>query len=188
MAEAALLTPFFLTLLFGMLEFGGAFRDYLTLANATSIGARQAAIRGNATDADWWILKSIKDASQAMPWSQVQQVVIYNADPPAAGSAPLNAPPAACLTSGQPGVCNTYSAGDLASFPSTESLAWQQGTATDQGNWTGANRYVLVAPPGPDYVGIYVKVVHLWITGLFGSSKTLTNNTTSQLEPQKLSS
>ena len=37
-AEAALLTPFFITLLFGMLEFGGAFRDYLTLANGTSPG------------------------------------------------------------------------------------------------------------------------------------------------------
>jgi len=187
-AEAALLTPFFITLMFGMLEFGGLFRDYLTLANTTAAGARQAAIQGNVTDADYWILKSIKTASGAMPWSQVQQVIIYKANPPSAGSAPLNAPPSACLTGGQSGVCNTYSASDLAAFPATESLSWQQGTATDQGNWPASSRYVLVASPGPDYVGVYVKVLHPWITGLFGTNVTLTNNTTGQLEPQKLSS
>ena len=52
-AEAALLTPFFITLLFGMLEFGGAFRDYLTVANASAAAAREGAIQGNNSTADW---------------------------------------------------------------------------------------------------------------------------------------
>ena len=45
-AESALLVPFFVLLLFGMLEFGGAFRDYLTLSNGATTGARQAASPG----------------------------------------------------------------------------------------------------------------------------------------------
>ncbi|MGZ4729871.1 MAG: TadE/TadG family type IV pilus assembly protein, partial [Acidimicrobiales bacterium] len=59
-AESALLVPFFVLLLFGMLEFGGAFRDYLTLSNAASTGARQAGIQGNAASADWNIILAVK--------------------------------------------------------------------------------------------------------------------------------
>ena len=40
----------------------------------------------------------------------------------------------------------------------------------------------------PDYVGVYVKITHPWITGLFGSNLTMTSNNVTQLEPQKLTS
>src|SRR5215204_6217762 len=70
-AESALLVPFFVLLLFGMLEFGGAFRDYLTLSNAASTGARQAGIQGNSASADWNIILAIKEASGAMPLGQI---------------------------------------------------------------------------------------------------------------------
>ena len=43
-AEAAILTPLYIVFIFGILEFGGAFRDYLTLNNASGAGAREASI------------------------------------------------------------------------------------------------------------------------------------------------
>src|SRR4051794_27354160 len=76
-AESALLVPFFVLLLFGMLEFGGAFRDYLTLSNGATTGARQAAIQGNNASADWNIILAVKDSMRAMPLSQIKRIVIY---------------------------------------------------------------------------------------------------------------
>jgi len=182
MAEAALLTPFFITLVFGMLEFGGAFRDYLTIANGTSQGARQAAIQGNVSTADWYILHTVVTATSAMPMSQINYIVIYKA------GANVTGPPSGCLTAGSAANnCNRYSPTDLANLgtASTPPVNWLANTP-DSGSWPAANRVVTVTGP-PDWIGIYINTTHPWITGLFGSDITLTNNTVTQLEPQKLS-
>jgi Flp pilus assembly protein TadG len=191
-AEAALLTPFFITLMFGMLEFGGAFRDYLTVSSSTSAAARQAAVQGNAPYADWYILHTIVTASAAMPLSQINYVVIYKAN--ATGTSP----PAGCLTSGSTGsgapsynsACNRYTNADLLTAVGTAPpTSWTtSGPYAPSQNWPSTQRYVLLASPGPDYVGVYINATHPWITGLFGSTITMTNNTVAQIEPQKLSS
>ncbi len=190
-AEAAFLTPFFVTLIFGMLEFGGAFRDYLTSSTGTVNGARTAAIWGNDAGTDWYVLSNIVTATGAMPLSQIQQVIIYKATGTSTG------PPAGCLAAK---TCNTYSQADLQDLgtgttPPTTPLGanWAAGTHADQNTWIATTRDVLASDPttnpdGPDFVGVYIKVIHPWITGLFGSSITLTSNTVSQLEPQKLAS
>jgi hypothetical protein len=36
---------------------------------------------------------------------------------------------------------------------------------------------------GPDYVGVYVRFDHQWMTGLFGSTKTVTDITVMRIEP-----
>ncbi len=38
----------------------------------------------------------------------------------------------------------------------------------------------------PDYVGVYVEVLHPWVTGLFGQNVTLSDTSVTQLEPQKV--
>ncbi len=180
-AEAALLTPFFITLLFGLLEFGGAFRDYLTVANASAAAAREGAIQGNSATADWQILHSIQVASAAMPFSQILSVVIYK------GSATASKPLSTCTSAG---TCNTYTAADLASAKAcgiTPCGGWATNTYTAETTWLSTTRNVLVNGP-PDYVGIYITVNHPWITGLFGHSITLTSNNVAQIEPQKLTS
>src|SRR4051812_1775817 len=77
-AESALLTPFFILLLFGVLEVGGAFRDYLTLSNAAQAGARTAAIEGPNAAADWNIILAVKKAATAMPVGQITKIVIFD--------------------------------------------------------------------------------------------------------------
>jgi Flp pilus assembly protein TadG len=182
-AEAALLTPFFITLLFGMLEFGGAFRDYLTTSNAASSGARQAAIQGNANDADWFILQAIKTASAAMPSSQIVDIEIFKA------TATTTGPPATC--NGQAAnTCNDYTGANLQTYLTTsvEPVAFQSVCVTNsapEGGWCPETRNVSLQG-GPDYVGIYLKVTHPWITGLFGNNLTMKRTAVIQLEPQQL--
>src|SRR6478672_11639736 len=67
LAEAALITPFFILILFGIVEFGGAFRDYQTVSNGASQGTRTAAIQGNASGADWSILQAVIKGANAIP-------------------------------------------------------------------------------------------------------------------------
>jgi Flp pilus assembly protein TadG len=207
-AEAAFIAPFFFTLIFGMLEFGGAFRDYLTTSNGTVAGARVAAIQGNNPAADWYILNQIKTATGAMPFSQINYVIIYKAKNTDTG------PPSGCLSSSNGtggtgktatppyvGACNKYSQSDLTAAAlgvgntppaSPASNDWLDGVVADQTKWPASDRDVLVTsatnPDGPDYIGVYISTTHPWITGLFGNSITLTSNTVIQLEPQKLSS
>ena len=129
-AESALLTPFFVLLLFGMLEFGGAFRDYLTLSNAASAGARTAAIEGNSASADWNTILAIKDGASAMPMSQITRIVIYKA------SSPTAAMPAGCATASSAiNHCNSFDKATIATvLPSaTMPISWANCTGPTAG-------------------------------------------------------
>ncbi len=191
LAESALITPFFIFLIFGILEFGGSFRDYLTLNNGTQTGARQASIAANANDADWQILTRIKLETAAMPQSQVQRIVVFHAD------GPISTVPSACLSgssgttgSGSPlwtNACNVY-----------VNPTWTTWVASDFGCgtvvpspdrfWCPTNRkYAATGAKGPpDYVGIYIQIKHKFITGLFGPDQTMTKTSIIQIEPQTL--
>ena len=184
-AEAALLTPFFVTLMFGMLEFGGAFRDYLTVSNSATAAARTAAIEGNTNDADWWILQAVYKNSLAMPKSQILEVEVFSAT----SNPTATSPPSACTSAN---LCNDYTGANLQSYlgatvePTTFSNTCVPGNGTPMSNWCPNLRKVDLQD-GVDYVGVYVRVQHPWITGLFGSSVTMTQTRITQLEPQQLS-
>ena len=93
-----------------MLEFGGAFRDYLTLSNAATVATRQAAIAGDSTNADGLILGAIAKASGAVPRNQIELIVVWHA------SGPTDTVPATCksgtaVAGTSPtfaGACNVY--------------------------------------------------------------------------------
>lgn len=178
LAESALLVPFFVLLLFGMLEFGGAFRDYLTLSNAASTGARQAGIQGNSASADWNIIVAIKNASGAMPLSQITRIAIYKASSPTAGL------PANCDI-GAVANCNSYDAATVASVngAAVQPASWGDCTGPT-GNYCPTGR--VVSASNPDYLGVWVQIVHPWITGLFGKSITMTQTSIFRLEPQTI--
>ncbi len=184
-AEAALLTPFFVALMFGMLEFGGAFRDYLTVSNAATAAARTAAIEGNTNDADWWILQAIYKNSQAMPKSQILEVEVFSAT----SSPTATSPPSSCTSIT---LCNNYTGAALQSYlgasvePTSFSNTCVPGSGTPMSNWCPNQRKVDLQD-GVDYVGVYIKAQHPWITGMFGSTLTMSQTRVTQLEPQQLS-
>ncbi|MEL7159050.1 MAG: TadE/TadG family type IV pilus assembly protein, partial [Actinomycetota bacterium] len=114
MVEAAIVTPLFFTLLFGIFEFGLLFRDSLTTNNAAKQAARAASVSGQRPDADFLMLRSVEHGLAAMDTDKLDMVVVFRA------SGPDDTVPAACLTASQLDggagtvACNRYVAADLA--------------------------------------------------------------------------
>jgi hypothetical protein len=194
LAEAAFVTPVFMVLMIGILEFGGAFRDYLTLNNATTAAARQASISANSADADYQILKAIKSQSKALPSSEILHIVVFHP------ATPTSSPTSGCIGgTGSSGMtvgsltyvdaCNVYTATSL-TWSSASSNFGCGATASDR-YWCPTNRkFAETNTQGngpPDYVGIYIQIKHPYITGLFGSSITMSKTAIIKIEPQSLS-
>ncbi len=197
MVEAAFVTPVFFLLIFGIIEFGFLFRNYLSVSNAASVGARSASVAGNDSDADFFTLRSLNHGLAAIDLRDLNQIVIYEA------RGPDDPPPANCLGSGgtsqvpsgsQRG-CNVYNAYDLSlglvdefGDPTTF-FGCYPATGTEPESvdidYCPADRDPRL--PDPDYVGVYVSVDHQMITGFFGSARTLSDSKVIRIEPERAS-
>jgi Flp pilus assembly protein TadG len=187
-AEAAILTPLFVVLLFGILEYGGAFRDYLTLNNATTAGVRQLSISANSVDADYQLIQTLAKQSAALPRSEILHIVVFHA------TTPTSTPTAACM-SGTPSIgtgttytdaCNVYTSTAF-SWGST-SPNWGCGAVAADRYWCPTVRKAAQTGPNgpPDFVGLYMQVDHPYITGLFGNHILLAKTSIIKIEPQSL--
>ncbi len=182
------MTPVFALLIFGILEFGLAFRDYLTVANASRDGARAASAFGDDQYADYNVIQVVRQATKGFKPNEIQRLIIFDAG--GVGGSVLNPshPAHACLTAsvGIANVCNVYDAEDLrrpkSAFGclSTESLDryWCPAALNGQNG-----REVRASGP-PDYVGVYVQSRHNFATGLFGPGMDLTDELVMRIEPQ----
>lgn len=69
MVEFALVVPMLLVILFAVIQFGGAYNDYVALTDATRVGARKAAVSRNeaspAGAAEAAVRSSASDLRQA---------------------------------------------------------------------------------------------------------------------------
>jgi hypothetical protein len=185
MAEAALVLPMVVALLFGIIEWGYAMYDKQTSTNMSVSGARAASGYANDLQADYQVLQAVKQASSAMQTAKITTVIVYRA------TAPSDRVPDACKSGSVTNTtttrgCNRYAGTDLA-------------LASDQFGCTG--------PPGPtqkidrfwcpntrraaasganaaDYIGVYVEVFHQNATGLFGPSYTFITDTVYRIEPR----
>ena len=80
MVEMAIVVPIFVLLIFGMLEFGLAFKDKLAMSHAASRAARVAAVQGNEEAADYEILKGFANGLvAAASLDSVQYVDVFRA-------------------------------------------------------------------------------------------------------------
>src|SRR4051812_42458919 len=152
-------------LLFGVVEFGTAFFDYLTTSNMTRSAARVGATTGSASTTDYMMLQKIKTSTGGMPLSEIQQILVYKAS--AVGASPS----AACLTGSVSGTCNSYAASDL-NRPQSD---FGCGTTAPDRYWCPTARNVSATGnggSGPDLLGVYLRVLHPSTTGLFGPSFT----------------
>jgi len=182
LVEAAIITPVFLLFIFGIFEFGFAFRDFLGVANVTRDAARESSVAGDITDADYRMLRAVQRSGAALPDGAIDRLVIFEA------TGPTDDVPAACKA-GTPvtGVCNVYSSADL-TIPEIE-FGCQEVALGDPYDspdrfWCPRDREVSVGS-GLDYVGIYVRITHDYITGLFGNSVTFEDQMILKMEPQE---
>jgi hypothetical protein len=177
LVEFAIILPLLLYLVFGIVEFGLFFRDYLTVANTTRTGARVGSSAGATADADYRILQSLKSAASALPSgaNSIDGISVFKAS---AVSSAL--PNSSCTTGSVSGVCNFYTAADL-NRPQTDfgcgvgdrDLAWCPTGRSDSQS------------AGTDYVGVWIKTTHGFVTRLYGPSRTITDSVVMRIEPKR---
>jgi Flp pilus assembly protein TadG len=187
LVEAALVSPLFFLVLFGVLEFGGAFRDYLTVNNAAQGGARAGSIAGNDADADFKIVDAVRTDSASMPSAQLLRVVVFRA------SDSTSSVPAACTTAttgiGSPTYCNVYTGSLLRVADGSDWTDCTLGTDPSRFWCPATRKTAATATAGngpPDFLGVWVQVKHPWITGLFGSQIILTSQTVTKIEARSV--
>ncbi|MFT7600409.1 MAG: hypothetical protein ACI8TP_003351 [Acidimicrobiales bacterium] len=196
--EAAFVTPVFMLLIFGVFEFGFLFRNYLTLANATTEGARTASVAGRNADADFLVLQAVNHGISAWGLDDMEYIVIFKATDPSA------AVPAGCVgPSGvsQPGVCNRYTPFhfsenylDALAAPTENWGCYTSGAATAPEiagsqdshdlDWCPQDRNAALSDP-PDYIGVHIAMTHSYMTGFIGDEIELTNTKIIRIEPER---
>jgi hypothetical protein len=178
LAEAALVLPVLALLLFGILEYGLLFRSNLTVAEATRSGARVGAAMPRQPD----MLAATAEATagrlvaSGVPEDQIRRLVIYRADPTTGGldgGGSTDAAIEACSTD-----CVRY--------------AWDGTTdrflpVTGSPTWSAASQEACGGIGDTDYVGVYLRVRHEFVTGMFGSGVTITERSIMRLEPMSTS-
>ena len=180
--EAAFITPVFAVLLFGILEFGLTFRDYLTVANVSRDSARGASAFGDGLYTDWNVIQIAQQSSKGFRPNEIQRLIIFDAGSVDGSIFDTSHPANACLsaTDGIDGVCNVYTSADM-QRPKTDFGC--KTTETLDKYWCPSGRETRASGP-PDYVGIYVRARHDYITGLFGPGMDLTDEIVMRIEPQ----
>ena len=179
--EAALVTPVFFAMIFGIIEFGLLFRNSLTTSNAAEQGARAASVNGKAPESDFLILRSVEHGMQAMGLRNLDYVIVFKA------TGPDSTVPTACLTASQANVCNRYTAREFfkeLDDPVTGDPTgnWRCGGGAYDRYWCPTARLTSMSA-GTDYVGVHVQTRHEFITGLFGDGRKLDHTTIIRLEP-----
>lgn len=158
LVEFAMVASLLLMIVFGIVEFGLAFRDRLTMANSTQGASRIAAALGNDAAADYETLLALAQSLQTLPSSGigiVKAVDIYEAD---GNGDPL---------SGCPGAqCNHY----VYQPGHTPTCDWNP--CPDPDNFEGfGGSWIPGVPGGRDdalpglaVLGLRVEFAHSWIT------------------------
>ncbi|MBK5223973.1 MAG: pilus assembly protein [Acidimicrobiia bacterium] len=177
--EFALVASLIVSILFGLIEFGFAWETRLATQNASRAGARVASSLGDERDADYNALRSVASALEGVGLGNVEYVMIYK--PVDASGTPHPNCTGTPLTS-SPGRCNVYTGNQLVTLAANETLFQGScGSALD-GEWCPTNRQVIQAL-GPDYLGVYIRLKHDFITGVFGNEMTITDRSVMRLEP-----
>lgn len=172
MVEMAIVVPVFVLLLFGMLEFGLAFKDKLAMGHAVSHATRDATIRGNEDIADIEILNAFTEGLvAAASIDTVSHVDIFLAD--------ANGDPT-------PGSWNRY-------VPDGSGCGWNPCPGTMPGppvygnpsGYKPCDRDTAYDPTdGVDTIGVEVEYTHSWVTGILGfSTRTWHETARGRMEP-----
>ena len=207
--EAAFITPVFFALVLGIMEGGLYMKDYLAMSNAVRAGARSASAAGADGEADLYTLYDISNEAGALGGNQIQYVVVYKAS--GIGTAPTATCSGGTSAAG---TCNVYTPADIAkavaqvkeqSAQAAAVAAGQTRTLDSSKIWFGClttgvragqspDRYWCPGTradarssnnkAGPDYVGVWMKVNHGWVTKMFGNTTTMTDQSVIQIEPR----
>lgn len=183
MIETVLMLPFLVLMMVGILEFGMAWRDSITVSAALRQSARTSASQGASGSSDFYALQSLNAGLAGIPSDAIRRIVVYNAttnatpDPTCLG---LTAP------SGQTGAraCNVYDASALLLASSAfSSGASGSCPASAVDRWYCPVTRNVVQSSGADAVGIYIELRHDFASRIFGAGLTIKDKFIVRLEP-----
>jgi Flp pilus assembly protein TadG len=179
MVEFALVANLLLTLALGVVEYGFAWRSSSGAITAVRAAARTVSSLGTSWQADEQALTSLRAGLSANGLlDDVELVVIYRS------TTTDGAVPAACktnLATAEP--CNIFTGAELRSLVDTDfDVTTGCHTATLVRNYCPNARVQTIA--SADYVGVWVKTRHTYITGLFGSGVDIRRSAVMRMEPR----
>jgi Flp pilus assembly protein TadG len=166
--EAAIILPLLIFLLFGIIEISLLLRDNIATTSLVRAGARTASAlpRSSALITD--TVASMEKAGSALPKDSYDELWVYRAD--------SNGVPIGNSTSNKFGVCGT----DCVRY------AWNDTRDTFgkvSGSWDPLSINACPGDPNAQSVGVYLKATHSFLTGLFGSSMTVSDYAVLKFEP-----
>lgn len=163
--EAALVTPLLLLLLFGIIEFGMVFKDWLTITSSVRAGARIASAEPRNNNFAIDAAAQVAREGSAIDMSTVTKLWVYKAD-----------------ASGQPvGVSS-----DFSSCSACVRFTWNASTKSFDvayNGWSATTQNACAGDPGRNSVGVYLEADHQAFTGLIFDHLKLSSNTVMSLEP-----
>jgi Flp pilus assembly pilin Flp len=161
--SAFLISLVLVPLVLGAVEFGFAFRDWLSVSAATREGARVGSAAGTLPNADCLILEATAGALLAVEDDQVQQVWIYDTNSTGVVGSKQVFRPAVPTDNPATLVCGTW--------VQLES-GWPPASRDNTGTTV-------------DFIGVRIVFGHDWITNApgFGGTVTWQDDTIMRLEP-----
>jgi len=174
LVEAALVYAMLFLALFAIVEFGLAFKDWLSVSHAAREGARAGATYGDDPTADIQILRDVERTLAPAGIANGMQVMVFEAS--AGGeSETYSYTPGSDCSDNSPG---STLLGCCDWTPCPEPF---RDTYVVPG-WDPADRDV--EAPTLDRIGVEVQFTHDWLTGYFVSSSDFTTAADFQIEPQ----
>ncbi len=158
----ALVAPLLFAVIFGIVEFGMAFKDSLSVGHGAREAARAGATFGTDLHANYLVLREIEGVMDPVRIADGLRVRIY-----------------------KPG----SSVGDTYTFSDGYALGCNWNPCPDPDNtfyaapnWSTSSRDV--SAPFTDRIGVRVIFTHRWVTGLFATTSDFTKDVDFQIEPQ----
>lgn len=176
LVEAAIVYGILFLTIFAVLEFGLAFKDWLSVSHASREGARAGATFGNDPDADMRILRDVEATLAPVAITDGMIVTIFKAPKKVGPSTPYTYTPGSDCSDLSPGGILAGTCCDWKPCPDPFRATY------DPPEWDPATRDI--EAPQTDRIGVEVQFTHEWITGLFGSTSDFTTATDFQIEPQ----
>ena len=174
--EAAYVLPVFFLLVFGIMEIGLYMNDDLAVGHTVRSGSRMASASGNDTMADYGVVQAARRESTALDEGSIEAIVVYKAN--GVGEDPS----AACQVASVSGRCNHYTPTDFAR-PQSE---WGcVNSASPDRFWCPNTRKVTRGAGGTEFVGVWIKYEHQWVTKIFADTSIITDASVIRLEPRK---
>lgn len=185
LAEFAIVVPLLGLLVAGIIEFGTAWRDSLTVTSSTRASARVVSNLGDERLADYEALLSLRAGLSTIEGITVEGVLIYDA------SAADGMPHANCFDSnGDPkadsvGNCNFYTGTELETLTAADFIGTTNCLGAPDAEWCPLTERETTLASGLSEAGVWVRVHRTWFTDMFpGDGVTIEDKTVMNVEPE----